>query len=221
MIPRRRNRGLLAGPEARILDVLVAHVPGKVGPDMLSLLGLLGAVMGSAGFAMALASEISLAMVVVGFGLNWLGDSLDGRVARHRGIERRIQGFVLDNGLDLVAYLLLAVGFALSGLVSLPVPFLLLALYTLLSNLALARLMITGVHDLAIDVVGTTELRVLFVALAVLLFLLPEVFAYVIPLIELSVLDFLSLFWACVMLFHFFAVLRRDLRQAARADAGD
>jgi archaetidylinositol phosphate synthase len=214
----RSNKGLLAGPEARLLDVLVARVPRGVSPDMLSLLALLGAVLGSAGFALALSSGLSLGLVLVGFTLNWLGDSLDGRVARYRGIERRIQGFVLDNGLDLLAYLLLAIGFALSGLVSLPIPFLLLALYTLLSNLALARLLITGVHDLAIDVIGTTELRVLFLLLAVLLFLLPDVFAFVIPLIELSVLDFLSLFWACVMLLHFFTVLRRDLRQAERAD---
>lgn len=220
MIPRRVNRGLLAQPEAKILDLLVVRLPGWVTPDQLSGLGILGAVLGSLGFALALTSWLSLGLVFAGFTLNWLGDSLDGRLARHRRIERKIQGFIIDNGVDLIAYLLLALGFAASGLVSLPVPFLLLSLYMLLSNLALARLIVTGVHDLAIDSIGTTELRVAFLILAVLLFLLPDLFRAVIPLLELSVLDFLSLFWASVMLLNFILVLRRDIRLAREADEG-
>lgn len=220
MIPRRVNRGLLAQPEARILDILVIRLPAWVSPDMLSGLGIFGAVLGSLGFALALTSWLSLGLVGVGCLLNWLGDSLDGRLARHRRIERKFQGFILDNGVDLIAYLLLALGFALSGLVSLPVPFLLLSLYVLLSNLALARLIITGVHDLAIDSIGTTELRVAFLILAVLLFIFPGFFQALIPLLDLSVLDFLSLFWACVMLTNFILVLRRDIHLARKADEG-
>jgi archaetidylinositol phosphate synthase len=220
VIPRRVNRGFLAGPEAKILDFLVIRLPKWVTPDQLTGLGIFGAVLGSLGFALALGSWFSLGLVFLGFTLNWLGDSLDGRLARHRRIERKIQGFILDNGVDLIAYLLLALGFAASGLVSLPVPFLLLSLYMLLSNLALARLIITGVHDLAIDSIGTTELRVAFLALAVLLFLWQDLFRAIIPLLELSVLDFLSLFWACVMLLNFALVLRRDIRLARQADEG-
>jgi len=220
VIPRRVNRGLLAKPEGSILDLLVTRVPPWVSPDMLTGLGIFGAVLGSLGFALGLTSDLSLILVFAGFTLNWLGDSLDGKIARHRRIERKVQGFILDNGVDLVSYLLLALGFAASGLVSLPIPFLLLSLYMLLSNLALARLLITGVHDLAIDSIGTTELRVAFVALAVMLYLFPDFFRALIPLLELSVLDFLSLFWACVMLLNFFLVLRRDIHLARKADEG-
>lgn len=220
MIRRRVNRGLLAQSEAKVLDFLVTRLPGWVTPDMLTGLGMLGAVLGCLGFALALTSWLSLGLVALGLTLNWLGDSLDGRLARHRRIERKKQGFIIDNGVDLIAYLLLALGFALSGLVSLPMPFLLLSLYMLLSNLALARLIITGVHDLAIGSVGTTELRVAFLTLAGLIFLFPDVFRAMIPLLELSVLDFLSLFWACVMLLNFVLVLRRDIRLAREADEG-
>ncbi|UPY37131.1 CDP-alcohol phosphatidyltransferase family protein [Sediminicoccus sp. KRV36] len=196
----------------------MALVPRWVSPDMLTGLGIFGAMLGCLGFAMALTSGVSLSLVAAGFGLNWLGDSLDGRLARLRRTERRIQGFILDNGVDLISYLLLALGFAMSGLVSLPIPFLLLSLYVLLSNLALARLLITGVHDLAIDAVGTTELRVAFVGLAALLFGFPEFFRALIPLLEITVLDFLSLFWASLMLLNFVIVLRRDIRNARQAD---
>jgi len=214
------NRGLLAKPEGSILDLLVTWVPPWVSPDMLTGLGIFGAVLGSLGFALGLTSDLSLILVFIGFTLNWLGDSLDGKIARHRRIERKVQGFILDNGVDLVSYLLLALGFAASGLVSLPIPFLLLSLYMLLSNLALARLLITGVHDLAIDSIGTTELRVAFLALAVLLYLFPDFFRAVIPLLDMAVLDFLSLFWACVMLLNFVLVLRRDIHLAREADEG-
>jgi phosphatidylglycerophosphate synthase len=217
---QRVNRGLLARPEETALDWLVLRVPAWVTPDMLTGLGILGAVLGSLGFALALASWLSLGLVALGLLLNWLGDSLDGRLARHRRIERRIEGFILDNGVDLIAYLLLAGGFALSGLVALPIPFLLLALYMLLSNLALARMMITGVHELAIGSIGTTELRVGFLTLAAVMFLAPEMFQALVPLLAISVLDFLSLFWAGLMLLHVALVLRRDLRLARQADQG-
>jgi phosphatidylglycerophosphate synthase len=220
VITRRVNCGLLAEPEAKSLDFLVVRLPGWVTPDQLSGLGILGAGFGSLGFALALTSWLSLGLVFAGLTLNWLGDSLDGRLARHRRIERKTQGFIIDNGVDLIAYFLLTLGFAASGLVSLPVPFLLLSLYMLLSNLALARLLITGVHELAINSIGTTELRVGFLALAVLIFFLPDFFRAVVPLLDLTVLDFLSLFWALVMMLNFILVLRRDIRLAREADQG-
>ncbi|MBS7791177.1 CDP-alcohol phosphatidyltransferase family protein [Roseococcus sp. SDR] len=212
------NGGWLAKPEARLLDAMVHHVPARIGPDTLTGIGIFGAALGAAGFALGVSSLFSLLLVFLGFGLNWLGDSLDGKVARHRRIERKVQGFVLDNGVDLISYTLVTVGFAASGLVSLPIPFLLLALYMLLSNLALARMLITGVHNLAIDTVGTTELRVCFMLLATLLYLLPGVFLAMVPGLGLSVLDGLSLLWAGIMLVNFGFVLRRDIRAAGLAD---
>ncbi len=218
MTPRRVNGGFLAKPEARVLDALVKRVPASIGPDMLTGLGIFGAVVGALGFALGLTTPLSLGLVFFGFTLNWLGDSLDGKVARHRNVQRKVQGFVLDNGVDLVAYTLLAFGFAASGLVSLPIPFILLSFYMLLSNLALARMMVTGVHSLALDSVGTTELRVAFLALAVLLFLFPGLFQAIIPGLGATVLDGLSLLWAGIMLVNFGFVLRRDIRSAGLAD---
>lgn len=218
MTPRRVNGGFLAKPEARVLDAIVQRVPPSIGPDLLTAIGIFGAVLGALGFALGLTSPLSLALVFIGFTLNWLGDSLDGKVARHRQIQRKVQGFVLDNGVDLVAYTLLALGFAASGLVSLPIPFILLSFYMLLSNLALARMMVTGVHSLALDSVGTTELRVAFLVLAVLLFLFPGFFQAVVPVLGATVLDGLSLLWAGIMLVNFGFVLRRDIRSAGLAD---
>ena len=219
MIPRRANSGFLARSEARTLDLLVGRLPSWVSPDQLTALGILGALLVSIGFGMGLADATSLCLVILGCTMNWLGDSLDGRLARHRRIERKIEGFILDNGTDLVSYLLLAVGFAFSGLVWPAIPFILLSLYVMLSNLSLARMLITGVHQLAVGAVGTTELRAGFLFLAVMIYLAPDFFFYLIPLLDLTMLDFLSLLWACLMLYAFLQVFRADLRDAARVDA--
>jgi len=218
-MPTRVNSGFLARSEARTLDILVGRLPSWVSPDQLTALGVLGAVMASVGFGMGLANATSLTLVIVGFAMNWLGDSLDGRLARHRRIERKIAGFILDNGTDLVSYLMMAVGFAFSGLVWSGMPFILLSLYVMLGNLSLARMLITGVHELAVGAVGTTELRAGFMILAVTIYLAPEFFSYLIPLLELTTLDFLSLLWACLMVYGFLAMFRTDLRDAARVDS--
>ena len=219
MIPKRHNSGFLAKSEARALDILVGRLPAWMSPDRLTTLGMLGALLGAIGFGMGLADLTSLGLVILGMVMNWFGDSLDGRLARHRHIERKIQGFILDNGFDLLSYLLLALGFAVSGLVWPAIPFILLALYVMLSNLALARMLITGVHELAVGKVGTSEVRVGFLLVAVMIYAAPMVFFYRIPLLDLTVLDFMSLLWACLLLYGFAQVFRADLRSAGRADA--
>lgn len=212
MTPIRRNRGLLAAPEQAALKWLVERVPSWMTPDQLSALGVAGAALGAFGFACALSSRSFLLLSVVGLVMNWLGDSLDGKLARERGIERKVAGFMLDNGLDMISYFLLAIGFALSGLLQPVFPFLLLALYMMLSNLALARLVGRGVFDLSMGYIGTTELRVIFLVLALLLSVLSNEIVTSSVIVGLACLDLLSAFWAIVMALGFVATLRSDIQ---------
>jgi archaetidylinositol phosphate synthase len=68
--PRRVNSGLLAVPEARVLDALVVRLPGWMSPDRLTAIGLFGGLLGCLGFALALASWVSLLLVLAGLALN-------------------------------------------------------------------------------------------------------------------------------------------------------
>jgi archaetidylinositol phosphate synthase len=213
MTPARSNSGLLARAEARVLDVLVTHVPRRVTPDALSALGLAGAVMTALGYAQASDGPWWLALACLGLVVNWLGDSLDGKLARERGPDRGIAGFMLDNGIDMLSYLVIAVGFALSGLLAPAVPFILLCLYLMLGNLALARLAATGVFDLAVGAVGTTELRVCFLLVAVVLMFVPHELAASPLLIGLRPLDLVSALWMLSMIIYFVLILRTDVRR--------
>ncbi len=210
----RRNRGLLARPEAAALAWLLPRVPRGVTPDQLSAGGLAGAALAATGFALVLHHRGWLLLVAAGLAANWLGDSLDGKLARQRGPDRGMAGLLIDNGIDTLSYLLLALGFAASGLVAPGIPFLLLALYLMLANLALARLAAGGVFDLAVGVIGTTELRAGFLVLAALLALAGHEPLLAPVLFGCAALDLAALAWALAMAIAFLAMLRLDLRQA-------
>jgi phosphatidylglycerophosphate synthase len=212
MTPIRRNRGLLAAPEQAALKWLAERVPSWMKPDHLSALGVAGAAFAATGFACALSSRAFLLLSVLGLVMNWLGDSLDGRLARERGIERKVGGFMLDNGLDMISYFLFAVGFAVSGLLHAVFPFILLSLYMMLSNLALARLVGRGVFDLSMGYIGTTELRVIFLILVGCLVILSNDMLTDAVVSGLSYLDLLSAFWALIMALGFLVTLRSDIR---------
>lgn len=223
MTPDRRNTGWLAAPEARALDRLVRLLPPWATPDMLSGLGLGGGLLAGLGFALVLAHPGFWGVAILGLALNWAGDSLDGRLARHRGAARPCRGYLLDNGLDMIGYLAIAAGFAASGLVWPALPFIALALHFMLVNLAAARLAVTGVLDLSAGAIGTTELRAIFAGGAAVLAVVPgsDLAA---PSIRLAgagwtVLDLACAAWVLGMAATSIATLRADIRMGAARDA--
>ncbi|WP_426959649.1 CDP-alcohol phosphatidyltransferase family protein [Muricoccus radiodurans] len=218
MTPQRRNGGFLAAPESRALDALLPRLPGWVTPDGLTALGLAGAALAGLGFALAQRHPLFWALAVLGLALNWAGDSLDGRLARHRGANRPCRGYLLDNGLDMPGYLAVAAGFAQSGLLWPALPFLALALHFMLVNLATARLAVTGILDLSAGPVGTTELRAIFAAGSALLALLPPAHLAA-PLLDAwTPLDLACWAWIASMIVAYATALRSDIRMGADRD---
>ena len=98
--------------------------------------------------------------VVVGLFLNWFGDSLDGTLARHRGIERPRYGFLLDHSSDLIAQSLIVVGLGISPYFTLPSALFVLSLYLLMSSYTYLRVATEGVHRLSYGGMGATEFRI-------------------------------------------------------------
>jgi len=161
----RQKTFLLAKPEERALHWIAGRLPQRVLPDHLTALGVLAAL----GIAVAyLLSNDHPALLWVASALlvvHWLGDSLDGTLARFRRIERPTYGYYLDHlvdafataaiciGLGLSPYMLLATGLAIA------VAYLLLSINTYLETSAF------GVFDLGYGRVGPTEIRVVLIAL--------------------------------------------------------
>jgi archaetidylinositol phosphate synthase len=158
---RRDLRGLTAGVEKRVLLWLAARTPAWMGPDHLTALGLLAMILAGAAYAMSSETPAMLHVVNAALVVNWLGDSLDGTLARFRDRCRPRYGFYVDHLVDAFGALFLLGGLALSGYMSERIALALLIAYFLVSiNIYLATYTL-GVFKISFGAVGGTELRLM------------------------------------------------------------
>ena len=159
--PRRELTSLTAEPERRLLLFLAARVPAGIGPDHLTAFGLVAML--AAGAAYALSARWPLLLLAVNACLvaNWLGDSLDGTLARYRQRTRPRYGFYVDHMVDAFGALGLLLGLAASGWMAPWLAISLLLAYLLLTvNIALAACS-RGTFKISYGPFGGTELRLL------------------------------------------------------------
>src|SRR5438309_2211146 len=112
--PRIHN-GLTSNAEKRVLIWLAERTPPWINPDHLTLLGFLAQVMAGISYALARWNRYWLLAVIGFLALNWLGDSLDGTIARVRQKMRPRYGFYVDHIVDSFGGLALMAGLTLSG----------------------------------------------------------------------------------------------------------
>jgi len=170
---RRVQESWLAAAEKRVLLRLAAWTPRCVNSDHLTGLGLAAQIGAGACYALASRNKYALIGVIVFLGLNWLGDSLDGTLARVRGQLRPRYGFYVDHMVDSFGALALMGGLAASGYMhpwlalGLLVGFLMLSIQSYLATYAL------GEFRLSFWRFGPTELRILLAAGNIALFWKP------------------------------------------------
>jgi len=75
--PARIQTSLLAPRERKLLDVLCQRLPDWVTPDLLTAIGVFGAVVAAAGYAASNLNPGVLFLAGVGLIVNWFGVSLD------------------------------------------------------------------------------------------------------------------------------------------------
>jgi phosphatidylglycerophosphate synthase len=157
---KRLHESLLARAEKRALVWMAERTPRWLNSDHLSALGVLAMALAGAAYWAARASHAWLLVVVGGLALNWLGDSLDGTLARVRNQQRPRYGFYLDHVLDAAGISFLLGGLALSGYISSHVALGLLVAYLLLMIEACLATYTLGVFRLSFAWFGPTELRI-------------------------------------------------------------
>ncbi|SKB35875.1 CDP-alcohol phosphatidyltransferase family protein [Sphingopyxis flava] len=167
--PTRIQQNILARSERRILNWLCARLPRWVTPDQLTLLGFGGAVLVAAGYMLSWIDDEWLGLSLVGYIVNWFGDSLDGSLARWRHIERPSYGYFVDHSVDGLAIVLIVGGLGASPYFRLDVAllgaigYLLLAIHTFLSAKVL------GEFRLSYMAGGPTELRLVLMAMTMIM----------------------------------------------------
>jgi len=159
----RINHALTASIEKRILHWLANRAPFWLTSDQLTLLGFAAQIGAGLFYALARYHRQTLLLVILCLILNWLGDSLDGTLARVRQQQRPRYGFYVDHMVDIFGSVALMSGLALSGLVhpqiaiAMLIAFLLLAGESYLATYTLSR------FQLSQGIFGPTEIRILLI----------------------------------------------------------
>lgn len=159
--PRRIQESFLAHAERKALLWLAARTPGVINSDHLTLLGLLAMAGAGAGYCWSRTNPTSLLLVVLFLALNWLGDSLDGTLARYRNHCRPRYGFYVDHIVDAFSAFFLLGGLGLSGYMATEVALGLLVAYLLLSIEVYLATYTLGDFKISYFKMGPTELRLL------------------------------------------------------------
>jgi archaetidylinositol phosphate synthase len=162
----RRVNDILLGPlERPTLKWLAARMPAWVTPDTCTLVGIFGSLMVAVSYLLSIYDRNFLWLASLGFVVNWLGDSLDGTLARYRRTERPIYGFFVDHTIDAFSVSVIVLGLGLTPYVSFNIACLMLIAYLLLCVLVFVRTSAVGEFKISYGKLGPTEIRVFAVLL--------------------------------------------------------
>ena len=161
---QRVNRSLTAGVEKRMLLWMAERAPRWVSSDQLTGLGLTAQVGAGACYALARFDKNWLLAVILCVALNWMGDSLDGTLARVRRQQRPRYGFYVDHIVDMFGAVALMTGLGASGFLHWQTAIALLVAFLLLSGESYLATYTLGCFELSQGFFGPTEIRILLIA---------------------------------------------------------
>lgn len=208
---------LLAVPERRVLRWLAARLPRWLLPDDMTALGVLAAFGVCGAYQLSNDSSDWLWAASGLLILQWLGDSLDGTLARVRGIERPRYGYYLDHLVDAVATAAIGIGLGLSPFMLLAVGTLIVVAYLILSINVYLESQAFGRFSIGYGRVGPTEIRLVLIALNTLL-ALGAGLDFGVGSLDLTVFDVIGLAIAGAMIAMLCGRAARNLRELAGAE---
>ena len=217
MTAARQKTFLLARPEARVLESIARRLPRFVMPDHLTLLGVLAAVGIAAAYALSNRDPLWLWAASALLVVHWLGDSLDGTLARVRRSERPRYGYYLDHLVDAVATALIGLGLGLSPYLLLATGLVIVVAYLVLSINTYLETNVLGVFSLGYGRLGPTEARLALIVVNTLLALGPAPAVSVLG-VGVTALDVVALAVAALMVAGLVGRAARNLRELARQE---
>lgn len=176
----RKRTNILNVVEQKYISYLVPRIPSWISSDGLTAIGFFGSVIILASFLLAeYVARPFLLLGIIGFFIQWFGDSLDGRIAFYRDKSRKWYGFALDIIMDWVSTVMIGLGyvfyapddFKYSG-------FVLVALYGWAMIISQLRYKITDNYTIDAGLLGPTEIRVIIGAVLLLEVLVPSSINY-------------------------------------------
>jgi archaetidylinositol phosphate synthase len=160
---RRVNQSLTASVEKRVLVWMAERAPAWISSDQLTLLGFAAQVGAGVFYALSRSVRFALLLVVLCLVLNWLGDSLDGTLARVRKQQRPRYGFYVDHMVDVFGSVALMCGLGFSGLLHWQAAIAMLVTFLILSSESFLATYTLSCFQLSQGIFGPTEIRILLI----------------------------------------------------------
>ena len=160
---QRINRSLTAAIEKRALVWMAERAPTWVTSDRLTVLGLSAQIAAGIFYALSRYNRYALLLVIVCIVLNWLGDSLDGTLARVRQQQRPRYGFYVDHMVDVFGSVALMTGLACSGLLHWQIAMAMLTAFLILSSESYLATYTLSCFQMSQGFFGPTEIRILLI----------------------------------------------------------
>jgi archaetidylinositol phosphate synthase len=205
----RSKKFFLAVPEARVLEWIASRLPAWLKPDHLTGLGVLAALGIAAAYVLSNGDSTWLWAASGLLVLHWLGDSLDGTLARVRKSERPRYGYYLDHLVDAFATAAIGIGLGLSPYMLLAVGLAIVVVYLILSINTYLETHAFGVFTLGYGRFGPTEARIVLIGANTLLAL---------GLVGIGVLDAIGVGLAAAMVIALIGRAGRNLKRLAELE---
>lgn len=169
----RIQTSILNQAEKKALVWLAHRQPRWMTSDILTYIGVTGAVICAVGFALSSLNINFLWLSSLGLVINWYGDSLDGTLARVRNTQRPIYGFFIDHTIDALTITVMCVGAGLSPMLRLEVALFVLIAYLILSIYTYICTLVKEEFRLTYGKLGPTEFRLIVIIINTLFIYTP------------------------------------------------
>jgi archaetidylinositol phosphate synthase len=160
----RINRSLSASIEKQVLEWMASRAPRWITSDQLTALGLIAQCAAGLCYAFARHHPLALLPCIVCIALNWLGDSMDGTLARVRHQQRPRYGFYVDHMVDVFGAVVLMSGLACSGFLHPQIAVAMLIAFLVLSSESYLATYTLSSFEMSKGIFGPTEIRLLLIA---------------------------------------------------------
>lgn len=215
----RIQTSILNAMEKKALVWLAERQPAWVTSDMLSYVGVAGALLFVVFCVLANRNIDYLWLAPVGLIINWYGDSLDGTLARVRKLQRPVYGFFIDHSLDALTTCMICAGIGLSPFMRLDVALVILAGYLCMSIYTYLSTIVMSEFRLTYGKLGPTEVRIIIILVCILYIFNPwKDVAWEIAGEEWTVFDFIGAAVAVILFLIYICSMVSDLRRLSRQD---
>ncbi len=215
----RIQTSILNSLEKKALVWMALRIPRKINSDHLTVIGLIGALLSSAGYILSNLESNFLWLASLGLLVNWFGDSLDGTLARVRKAQRPTYGFFIDHSIDGLTVFAICVGAGLSPYINFAVAMLILAGYLLLSVLTYINTYLKGEFKITYNKLGPTEFRLIVILINTLFIYYPTGNQYfVLSGVVLSLFDVIGIVIAFILFIIYLVNFLIDKNKYAKID---